>query len=164
MPQRVVINGVEFARGSESMSGELPVAGFARLRDALVESAGNMRYSLAGSLGSRGEALLHLRVEGSLPLQCQRCMEPYDHALDVDVLFELLPGDAELTQEEVEDDSRDYLPADGDIDVLALIEDEIILALPVAPRHEECSVSLPRPEGGKVSPFDALAALKQKIH
>lgn len=164
MPQQVVINGVEFARRSESVSGELPVAGLTRLRDRLVEAVGSVSYRLTGSRGLRGEALLHLQVSGSLPVQCQRCLERLDHALAVDVLFELLPGNAELTQEEIEDDSRDYLPVDGDIDVLDLVEDELILALPGAPFHEDCSLPSPRPKVESGSAFDVLAALKQKLH
>jgi len=112
----------------------------------------------------RSEALLHLQVTGVLPVQCQRCLERLDHPLAVDVLFELLPGSAELTQEEVEDDSRDYLPVDGDIDVLDLIEDELILAVPVAPCHDDCLLPAPRPKVEPGSPFDVLAALKQKLH
>lgn len=164
MQQQVVINGVEFARRSESRSGELPVADLVRLQDVIAESRGSLRYALTGSLGERGEALLHLQVVGCLPMQCQNCMEQFDYALDVDVLFELRPPNAELTQEEIEDDSRDYLPADGDIDVPALVEDEIILALPVAPRHEICSVPSLRMMGEEDSPFSVLAGYKQKIH
>jgi len=108
--------------------------------------------------------LLNLRIEGFIAVRCQRCMDRLDHALELDLLFQLLPADAEMTQEEVEDDSREYLPADGEIDVPALVEDEIILAMPVAPRHEGCSVPSPHETGCKDSPFAALASLKPKIH
>jgi uncharacterized protein len=164
MPQQVVINGVEFARRSERLSGELPLSALARLEDVVVAAEGSVAYLLTGSLGTRGEALLRLRANGVLPMQCQRCMERYDHVLVLDVLFEMVAADAELTQEEVEDDSRDYLPADDEIDVLALVEDEIILSLPVAPRHEDCPVPLPRTKGGDDSPFASLVTLKQKMH
>lgn len=164
MPQRVMINGVEFARRSEFVAGELLEGDLGRLRDSIIDHRGKVSYTLAGSVGSRGEALLHLRVEGLLHMRCQRCMEGLDHALDIDVWFELLTRDAELTQEEIEDDSRDFLPVDGDIDVPALVEDEIILALPVAPSHEDCSFPSGREKSDAESPFKVLAALKQQIH
>jgi len=89
-------------------------------------------------------------------------MERLDFPLHVESVLELLESEADLTQEALEDDSRDYLPADKKLDVLALIEDEVILGLPVVPRHDGCSL----PEGGeqtkKESPFSMLAGLKGK--
>ena len=54
----------------------------------------------------------------------------------------------------------DAIELDGELDVLALVEDEILLALPIAPRHQVCDA--PQPEGGtsKESPFAALASLR----
>lgn len=163
MPQQVAIDGPEFAREARSLSGEISLAALPRLADLLLGTAGSLRYALHGSVGRRQEPLLAVSIEGSLPLLCQRCMEQMDFALDVEVLFELKQGggDLELTQEEVDDDSRDVLPVNGDIDVLELIEDEVLLALPVAPRHVVCKASLQDDGVERPSPFAELAALKK---
>ena len=67
-----------------------------------------------------------------------------------------------MTQEEIEDDSRDFLPAQAEVDVLALIEDEIILGLPSVPRHECCALPERAREMQPASPFSVLGSLKGK--
>ena len=162
MSQRVVIDSLVFAREGRSLQGELPVAGLARVLDLLTDPAGKISYRLDGQLGSRNEAQLVLRIDGTLSLRCQRCLEGIDYPVKVRSLLELVKDEEELTQEEIEDDSRDFLVAQKELDVVELIEDEIILDLPPAPRHESCAL----PEGGqdveKVSPFSVLKSLKGK--
>lgn len=163
MSQQVAIDGPEFAQEARHLFGEVSLADLPRLADLLLGTDGSLRYSLRGSVGQRKEPLLQVSVNGSLPLLCQRCMERMDFALVVEVLFELKQGggDLELTQEEVDDDSRDILPVDGEIDVIELIEDEVLLALPVAPRHVVCKASLQDDGVERPSPFAALATLKK---
>jgi uncharacterized protein len=161
MPQQIVIDSLEFAREGRELSGDLPLADMPRAGSYLLSSDGFLSYRLTGELGARGEPLLRLELTGSLPLQCQRCLERLDSPLDVDALYELRSDDG-LTQDDLEDDSRDFLPADRAMDVLALIEDEVILALPVAPRHEDCSPPVMRRDDGVVTPFSVLATLGKK--
>ena len=161
MPQQIVIDSLEFAREGRELSGELPLADMPRVAASLLSSEGLLSYRLTGELGARGEPLLRLELTGSLPLQCQRCLERLDSPLDVNVLYELRSG-GELTQDDLEDDSRDFLPLDRAMDVVALIEDEVILALPVAPRHEDCSPPVMRRDDGIVTPFSVLTKLGKK--
>jgi len=163
MSQRVVIDSLVFAREGRSLQGELPVAGLTRLLDLLADPAGTISYRVDGQLGPRGEAQLVLRLDGMLSLRCQRCLEGVDYPVKVRSLLEFVKDEEELTQEEIEDDSRDFLVAQKELDVVELIEDEIILDLPPAPRHESCAL----PEGAqdveKVSPFSVLKGLKGKV-
>ena len=162
MSQRVVIDGLVFAREGGSLQGELPVAGLTRVLDLLADPAGTISYRMDGQLGPRNEAQLVLRLDGMLSLRCQRCLEGVDYPVKVRSLLELVKDEEELTQEEIEDDSRDFLVAQKELDVVELIEDEIILDLPPAPRHESCAL----PEGvqdvERVSPFSVLKGLKGK--
>ena len=162
MSQRVVIDSLVFAREGRSLQGELPVAGLVRVLDLLTDPAGKISYRLDGQLGSRNEAQLVLRIDGTLSLRCQRCLEGIDYPVKVCSLLELVKDEEELTREEIEDDSKDILVVQKELDVVELIEDEIILALPPAPRHESCAL----PEGvqnvEKVSPFSVLKGLKGK--
>ena len=52
----------------------------------------------------------------------------------------MIPEGKEVAEEELEDDTRDFLPVAGELDVAELVEDEILLAVPVAPRHEKCGL------------------------
>jgi len=72
------------------------------------------------------------------------------HQMDVEI----------LTQEEIEDDSKDFLMARNELDVVELIEDEIILDLPSAPRHESCALPDATLGAERVSPFSVLQGLK----
>lgn len=162
MSQEIVVDSLSFAREAGSLQGELPVARLQRVLDMLVDPAGTLRYRIDGRMSERNRPQLALKVNGAVNLQCQRCLESMVHPLEIDSLLEFVANEDDLTQEELEDDARDFLPASKELDVLALIEDEVILALPTAPRHESCTA----PEAGRGearrSPFDVLAGLKGK--
>lgn len=155
MPQRIAIDSLKFARESGSLSGELQIADLVRVADLLSDSSGCLRYRLDGKLSTLKRPQLLLQLDGVLSIRCQRCLESIDHAVEIRSVLELV-NDEDLTQEEIEDDSRDFLPEVDELDVVALIEDEVILDLPFAPRHESCV--LPESEQGvrKVSPFSVL--------
>ena len=151
-----------FARDGRVLEGTLAISKLDRLHDLLVGQDGEVAYRLRGFKGDSGEPMLHLEVSGLLPLACQRCLEAVPFDLEVDSLLELVPAGAELSQDELEDDTRDFLPVAGELDVAELVEDEILLALPVAPRHEKCGLPGAADAGERINPFAALAGLKGK--
>lgn len=162
MSQPLVIDPRRFAREGRVLAGTLPVARLLRVHDLLVEVTGELTYRLDGRQGERGQARLQLAVDGVLPLVCQRCLAAVDTDLAIDSLLELLPEGSAPTQDELENDDMDFLPVGDELDVLALIEDEILLALPVAPRHTACALPAAAETDEKAHPFAALAAWKVK--
>ncbi|EXI82094.1 MAG: hypothetical protein AW10_00779 [Candidatus Accumulibacter appositus] len=160
MSRRVLIDSLAFGFEGGSLQGEVPVVTLTRLADLLVDSAGSLAYRLEGCVGSRDRSQLQLQVDGVLSLCCQRCLESLPYAVQLRSLFEFVANDSELTQEELEDDSRDFLPVEKELDVLALIEDEILLALPTVPRHDDCVLPGAVRESPNESPFSVLAGLK----
>ena len=160
MSQRIVIDSLAFAREGGLLQGELPVASLTRVLDVLVDSTGCLSYRVQGQMGPRNRPQLMLQLDGVLSVCCQRCLEGIDYPVRIRSLLELVKDEEELTQEEIEDDSRDFLPAQAEVDVLALIEDEIILALPSAPRHESCVLPGVGREDAPASPFSVLQGLK----
>ncbi len=157
-----ISNGFAFARDGRVLEGRLAVIDFERLHDLLAEISGEVAYRLQGYKGERGQSMLHVVVNGVLPLACQRCLGAIHFELDVDSVLELIPEGNELSQDELEDDTRDFLPVAGELDVAELVEDEILLALPVAPRHERCGLPGAAAAGERINPFAALAGLKGK--
>jgi uncharacterized protein len=151
-----------FAREGRVLQGTLAVSSLERLQDMLAEGSGEVTFRIEGLNGERGQSLLRLEVGGIIPLACQRCLEAIHFQLDVDSLLELIPADAELSQEELEDDTRDFLPVAGELDVAELVEDEVLLALPVAPRHERCGLPGAADAGERINPFAVLHGLKGK--
>jgi uncharacterized protein len=162
MSQRIVIDSLAFAREAGSLQGELPIADLTRVLDLLADSAGFFTYRAQGKTGLRKRSQLLLELDGTFSLCCQRCLEAIEYPLEVRSLLEFVDDENDLTQEEIEDDSKDFLLTQKELDVMALIEDEIILALPPAPCHENCAM----PEAGRgiarISPFSSLTGLKGK--
>ncbi len=162
MSQRLVIDCPSFAREAKSLQGDLPIASLTRTLDLLADSAGVIGYRIEGRMGERHRPQLILRVEGVLSLSCQRCLEGISYPLRLENTLEFVVDEEDLTQEEIEDDSRDFLPAQAEVDVLALIEDEIILGLPSVPRHECWALPERAHEMQPASPFSVLGSLKGK--
>ena len=151
-----------FARDARVLKGTLAIAELERLHDLLADVTGEVTWCIEGFKGERGEPLLQLTVGGTVLLACQRCLEAIAFDLNVDSLLEVVPAGIELSQDELEDDTRDFLPVERELDVAELVEDEILLALPVAPRHERCGLPGAADAGERVNPFAALAGLKGK--
>ena len=163
MSQRIVIDSLAFAREGGLLQGELPVASLTRVLDLLVDSTGCLGYHVQGQMGPRNRPQLMLQLDGVLSVCCQRCLEGIDYPVKIRSLLELVKDEEELTQEEIEDDSKDFLTAQKELDVVELIEDEIILDLPAAPRHERCALPDAGSRTEKVSPFSVLSGLKGKV-
>jgi uncharacterized protein len=161
MPQQLAIDGLRFSERRERLEGSIALADFPRLTSGLESTEGALAFVLQGEMGTRGEHLLSLVLDGVLQLCCQRCLKPVEVPLRVDVTYELKDELAELpTQEELEDDSRDFLLASRSMDLIALIEDEVLLAMPAAPRHSECSLPEAHCNPETASPFGALLGIK----
>ena len=157
-----ITDAFRFAKEGRVLEGTLPLSALERLHDLLAVVEGEITFRLEGSKGARGEHLLQLVVTGTLSLACQRCLKAVPYDLDVDSLLELVPEGAELSQDELEDDTRDFLPVAKELEVAELVEDEILLALPVAPRHEKCGLPGAADAGERINPFAALSGLKGK--
>jgi len=163
MSRPVVIDSDEFGRDEGSLQGEVPVATLTRLHDLLTDTGGSLSFRIDGRRAAGERSQLLLAVDGVLSLLCQRCLEAYEYPLHLRSLLEFIGADDDLTQEELEDDAKDFLPQQKALDVYVLIEDEILLALPTAPRHEECVLPGSRVESARVSPFSVLAGLQGKV-
>jgi uncharacterized protein len=142
----------------------LQVADLARLQDSLFDAGGHVDFLLSGGRDRRGQPTLHLEISGLLQLRCQRCMGPLRYPLYLANTMLLMRADEPLPEETDVPDAPDCIVADTAMDVAALVEDEILLDLPFAPRHPAGSCSVQEEAGrGKraVSPFAGLAALKK---
>ncbi|HXZ97261.1 MAG TPA: YceD family protein [Burkholderiales bacterium] len=163
MPEQLVINSLEFSRGAGVLRGKIKNGELQRLNDYLYSTDGEIEYELSGTVDPDGKSLLHLAITGKLYLKCQRCLEGLEH--DLDLVSSLLLIDNEKAFPEIteENDGIDCIPAETEMDVFALLEEEIILRLPISPRHESgaCSVISYAGGGTAQSVFAPLAALKR---
>ncbi len=135
--------------------------------DLLVdwEAVGEVRTPLGGV----GEIWLTLKVRASFPMECQRCLTPVDVPLEVDRAFRFVADEA--TAEALDDESdEDLLAMSREFDLHELIEDELLMVLPVVPKHDECPSAVPlassdddfeEANAEKPNPFAALTGLRK---
>lgn len=170
----VVIDSLKFAGGHERIVGSLALAKCLRLTDMLASTEGSLDYALEGIAftGSlAGRVGLHLQVSGQLRLHCQRCLAEvvFDCKIDNRLLLvtEEVGADA-WPEDELEAEDFDAMPASQAMSLQMLIEDEVLLSLPLVPRHADCVVpglrmddADPAEQEKGPSPFRVLAGLKK---
>ena len=154
-----VIDGFEFASAGANLKGVWPVREFPRLQDMLAGHEGEVAYEVDGVRDERGRPSLRVRVEGTLELRCQRCLEPLPFEGHADETLVLAQTQAEIDAEPADAESPDRVVAGRQMPVRDLVEDELILALPYAARHEECSAGPKGDSADKTSPFAGLRGL-----
>ncbi|MBM3384536.1 MAG: hypothetical protein FJY40_05305 [Betaproteobacteria bacterium] len=159
MPRRPVIDGLEFARTGSRLQVNWPVSDFPRVRDSLRADTGTIDCELEGVQEQLGRRALQLRLSGTLQLTCQRCLGLLAHAVRVDQVLLLAETQAEIDAEPVSPEAPERILAGRQMQVHGLVEDELVLALPIAPRHERCAGEQPGAAATKPLPFAGLRDL-----
>jgi uncharacterized protein len=137
------IDSVVFARKSEALQGSLEVASLSRLLSAGVEPRGTLLWEVNGSVArdelKRQRELLRVRTTFSPWMTCSRCLEAVEVApLQTDTTFRLAASEEQAAVEDREAEEVEVIAASPHLDLAALVEDEAILALPMAPVHAAC--------------------------
>lgn len=162
LPDRVdVARQVQARRVFE---GTLPLASMPRLRGSLAESGGEARYSIEFGKDGLGVAYLALHVEAGLPLVCQRTLETFVYRVKVDQRLGLIAREEE--EAALPEGYEPLLVPDGQLDLADVVEDELILALPVVPMKPGAPLEWNDPAGEaageeRPNPFAVLGALKK---
>lgn len=161
LPQ--VVDGLSFAREGAAVAGVVPVAALPRLLDGLANSDGCLSCRIVGSRDAEGKSWLTLDVSGTLNLVCQRCLKGLAFPVDIRSHLLLVPDGQSWPDEELTEDGFDAITAEKEMALMSLIEDEVLLALPIVPRHDSCETALPVVEVQEPSPFAVLAKLKKGV-
>ena len=165
-----------FAQADASLAAVEPLAVFPRLAAAATDSAASalIDWSARGELratpAAATEPWIQVSARTTLTLQCQRCLDPVDVPIRVDRWFRFLPDEASAARED-DLSEVDVLVVSSRFDLRALIEDELILELPMVPQHDICGEKGAGDVGEKSTgrrtgrhPFAGLAALKRAVH
>ena len=176
-PDRLDVRAL--ARAGGRLEGETPLNQCERLLAEMAPvqvAAPLIRWSAQGEwrerLGEAGQPWLHVTAQVRMPLVCQRCMGGVDMLLEVDRIFRFVADEATAERED-EEAEEDVLVLSPQFDLIGFIEDELLMALPLVPRHEpDCPapVQLSAQDAGfeqaqsegRPHPFAALAQLKRK--
>lgn len=163
---QTVIDSLEFARTGQVLRGSLSLPGLDRLKDSLADAVGTVEFEVRGGHDARHRPILKVAIHGNLRLRCQRCLEALDHPLQI-LNTLLLVGAGEGAAGELDDEDIEWIEASRELDLATVVEDEILLSLPYAPRHEEgaCKpLGTAVAEGAAASAFAQLGVLKRNIH
>lgn len=155
--------------------GDIKPTSFERLAASLTDEHEQTDLQLLTNLYRRNHVLhLSFKIEGEVWLTCQRCLQPVATDLTDDYDIALLDDESQAS---LVDEEQDYLLLDEIVDeqkperllpLKKLIEDELLLKMPLAPKHDDCEMSveqfgeLPEEEESE-NPFAALSALKGKL-
>jgi len=156
-----VIDCLEFARSGGVLERSAGLDELPRLAELLTTTAGSLSVRLEGWRDEQGKSWLQLDIAGEPVLCCQRCLGGMKYPLAIRSRLQLIAPGADWPDDDLEDDSADAIAADAELNVLSLVEDEVLLALPIAPRHEQCESPSASASGNGSSPFAALADLKK---
>jgi uncharacterized protein len=134
-----------FAEEGAHLQGEQRLREHVRLlaetqgRGAELPVAWTVRGEIRNPLHVQPEIWLHLQAVATLPLTCQRCLASVDMPVSVDRSFRFV-SDEEVAAAQDEESEEDVLALSRNFDLVELVEDEMLMEMPLAPRHETCPV------------------------
>ena len=170
-----VISVGRFCESGGIVRTATPLATMARLAESFVDGSADVgpwvNWEVRGwqqSNATRASSnWIQVQADLQAHMTCQRCLEPVQVALHVDRLFRFVSTEAQALSEDAESD-EDILVMSTRLDLAGLIEDELLLSIPMVPVHDDCTpaglgpaddalTDVPR----KRNPFGVLSALKR---
>jgi uncharacterized protein len=146
----------ELAQARSILRGEQPLASFIRLQqpgEPEAEAATVLHWQAQAEYrpvrGGQPELWLHLTLNTTVLRTCQRCLQPVSLPLALGRDFLFAPTEAQAQAWDAEREDADALVLSKSFNLLELAEDELLLALPLVPRHEACPEPLGAPAAGR---------------
>ena len=134
------INNIKFAKNLQSQSGKVELAKLARVQE-LDSYGGTLEFKLMGYLDSLNRPTLSLKLYGTIDASCQNCLQPMQVILDNESKLTIFYTEDQLDSAlfgEHDSGVEDAVLADEEFDIMQLVEDEVIMLLPCAAKHESC--------------------------
>ena len=160
----VKIDPFEFARDGRGLDGTISLAEFPRLLDVLHEFDGELHVRVGGSCDDERRSWLDVGADGVVILECQRCLERIEFPVAFDSRLQLSASEVDelnWSTDVLDDDGFDIISGRQELLIKDIVEDELILLLPVSPMHKACVLPDSGAQSSKPSPFAALAKLKK---
>lgn len=163
------IDPVRFADHRAPLQGTLTIKELSRLNSSLLDDSGKVEAEIQFGIDEQGTRFLKGKLSTRVMLKCQRCMQPFPFEIDHHFLMGVV-----TTEEEIDQLPEMYDPIimqDGMLLLHDVIEDELIVMLPIVPMHslKECQVKLPLKidstddtEVVKENPFKVIESLLTK--
>ena len=156
-PDRITTKPIVF-------EGKVDIEEFPRLAETVADDRIDLKYKVIARLDPQHRKVVSCIIEGFVFLTCQTTLEAFRHGISIDDRLVLVDDESQLPPIEEESDAEDYLVADEPLDVLDLVEDAVLLSLPMIPRKPgvEEAAHGEAPKAVRESPFAKLASLKKR--
>lgn len=162
------IDPIQLAERGERLTGKLPIKGMQRLVELCLDDSGEVALDLQFERAETEDMYVtHGLLTSTVRVTCQRCLEPVSLDLSAKVeLFFVRPDE----HRDLQTQEADILAVDKPVSLSELVEDELLLVMPMIPMHDPrvCSVKQTAAMGTtqdelpptRVSPFSVLSKLK----
>lgn len=164
-----------YAEKRRLLSGELPVKEFSRLASSLIEPEGRVHFNLDFDLDEEKRRIVSGTASSCLKVECQRCLSPMPIELKAEINLAIVKDEATAKLLPKRYDPL-VLAVGDEVSIVDLLEDELLLELPLFAMHEsdQCDSASPYLEKAEVksgqqessvkkeSPFSVLSQLKKK--
>ncbi len=149
----------DFSVPTRTLRGRIAVAAMERLTDLLAEGEATVETALECGLDGEGRRTIAGRVQARLPMRCHRCLQVYDHV--VDSSFHVVVVESGAEAEALPDELEPFISEGGAVSPHAVVEEELLLSLPVVALHDDRNACLPPAHAAgmtpeRTSPFAAL--------
>jgi uncharacterized protein len=140
----------EFARSGRDAAGVVRVSQLPRMLNEVPADAPDrdtaFTWQAEGATqpelqddGTEGrQPYLRMVIHGSAWLECQRCLAPYEQAFDVEAAYRIVATEEEADEFPLDDDEVEVIVGSRHFDLVDLIEEELLLSLPLVPKHDVC--------------------------
>lgn len=162
------IDPFRFAHNGLQIEGEVLVCNLFRLNELLYDDSGIVSVDMQFDIDTTGTPYMRGKFDVTVNLLCERCMEPKAHTMNITTQLGLVRHEGKF--EGLAEQYEPWLLNDAkQIDPAQIVEDELILALPIVPKHDYPCLPDELWQAGEeveteksVSPFAVLSALKSK--
>ncbi|WP_274572141.1 DUF177 domain-containing protein [Neisseria leonii] len=153
-----------FAGQAQTLSGSFrlnELDGRLSSHEYLADQSAAAAFSLRGGKDRWQRPYADLSVQAELSLYCQRCLQPMPYLLDESVRIVWFADEEKLDEAMLADEELEGMVMSEVLDVRGLVEDQILMAMPLSPRHEDCGNEvLSQVNQDRPNPFAVLAGLK----
>lgn len=165
----LLVDVLEFARLGQAYTGALPLSAMPRLATMLNSTDGKLTFTYRGHVDAQGRPAGTLALDATLNLTCNHCDKSVAFKLATRREYYFVHDEEALAAIAIDAAAEEPLIGDTRFDLGALVEEETMLSLPIAPRHDACqreieaAAAAPRDDSAREpGPFAALTALRAR--
>jgi uncharacterized protein len=134
------MDNVDFAKKQQTVEGKVKASDLTRACEILEELSGNLQYIINGNVDHKNKPVLTIRIYGKITTLCQNCLEKLDIPIDCSNIVPIFYTESDMDNALFGEEAQytDGILADANFDIESFVEDELIMSLPIAPKHKTC--------------------------